>query len=258
MNTSAIVFPSLLDEGSTDIPFAQEGSPPAPIQGEELVVGADGRLRPSWVGHDPLLEDYYDNEWGQVLTDQQDLFELQSLLIFQAGLRWRSILLRRSRLRAAMQGFSVGYLSLLHAGDVDRLLEDPRMIRNRRKIEAVINNAKAVRELGEYPGGFAGLIWDHQPDWTPRPQSTSDLPASTPESEALAKALKERGFKFIGPKSTFALMQAAGVVDGNPLGASNRGKSGLWAPDGKRKLRPPIPRTTSGSRVGNASESRVA
>lgn len=248
MNTPAIIFPSLLDQDPS--PTSGDGSDPrtAPRRGEELVVGADGRLRPSWVGQDPVLEDYYDNEWGRVITDQQGLFELQSLLIFQAGLRWRSILLRRSRLKAAMQGFSVGYLSLLDSGDVDRLVQDPRMIRNRRKIEAVINNAKALRELGDHPGGFAGLIWDHQPERTPLPLGVSDLPESIPESAALAAALKERGFKFVGPKSTFALMQAAGVVDANPLGSANRGKSGLWTPDGKRKMRPAaLRRVTVGS-----------
>mgnify|MGYP002738597806 FL=1 len=237
MNATAVLFPSLAEPKAKETQGAKE-------RNSGVVRGSDGRVRPAWVGKDPLLEDYYDNEWGRVVTDGKDLFELQSLLVFQAGLRWKSVLLRRPRLRAACQGFSVGYLSLLEEEDIDRLMQDDRMIRNRQKIAAVVGNAKAVRNLEGYPGGLAELVWSFQPERTPCPVYVEDIPASIPESVALAKELKSRGFSFVGPKNCFALMQAAGVVDTNPLDSENRGLTGLWDKQGNRVGRPKIPGTS--------------
>lgn len=210
------------------ITFPSLRQPPA------TVIGADGKRRPSWVGTDPVLIDYYDTEWGVPITDEGPLFELLCLLVFQAGLRWKTILTRRTALRAAFGGFSPDLLASWGEDDVERLMGDSSVIRNHRKIEAAPINARATVTLrGE--GGLVGLVWSHQPDSSPAPLSYDELPPSIPQSRELAEDLRRHGFTAVGPKSCYALMQAAGIVDTNPIGAYRRGCSGLWEPDGTRR-----------------------
>ncbi|WRS29871.1 DNA-3-methyladenine glycosylase I [Actinomycetaceae bacterium MB13-C1-2] len=210
------------------ITFPSLRHPPATL------VGSDGKRRPAWVGTDPVLLDYYDTEWGVPLTDEDDLFEILCLLVFQAGLRWKTILTRRTVLRAAFGGFSPDLLASWGQEDIERLMCDTAVIRNRRKIESTLTNARATVRLRN-EGGLASLVWSHQPDTSPPPLHHDDLPPSIPESEDLANDLRNHGFAAVGPKSCYALMQAAGIVDTNPLEAYRRGDSGLWQPDGRRR-----------------------
>ncbi len=208
--------------------FPSLATPPLTIRGQ------DGKVRPAWVGDDPIMIDYYDSEWGTPLRDEEDLFQTLSLLTFQAGLRWRTVLARRTALRGAFAGFAPDLLAIWNQDDIERLMEDSTIIRNRRKIEAVLANARATIKIRP-SGGLPKLVWDHQPDFTPVPVEYGDVPDSTPESVALAKALREHGFTAVGPKTCFALMQAAGVVDANPVEAYRRGESGMWESDGSRR-----------------------
>ncbi len=201
------------------------------------VVGADGKVRPSWVGTDKLLVDYYDLEWGDPIVDEQAMFELLSLLAFQAGLRWRSILRRRADLKKALAGFDPDELATWGPEQLEALVENPKVIRNRRKLSAILQNATATVRLRSQ-GGLVAVIWEHQPDACPEFSPSGELPDSTEESARLAKTLKEHGFSAVGPKSCFALMQSAGVVDTNPPNAFKRGSSGLWDQDGNRVRSP--------------------
>lgn len=202
-----------------------------------VVHGEDGLIRPAWVGSDPVLIDYYDQEWGEPVLDEGEMFELLSLLIFQAGLRWRTMLVRRSLLRAAFSDFSVDVLASWGREHADQLMRTAGVIHNRRKIESVIRNAAATRRLRD-DGGLVQLVWSHQPDYSPAPVYAGDLPDRTATSSALASDLRRCGFTGVGPKSCFALMQAAGVVDANPVGAHKRGSSGLWDSEGNAMARP--------------------
>lgn len=199
-----------------------------------IVQGYDGRMRPSWVGTDPILMDYYDSEWGNPIADEGEMFDLLCMLTFQAGLRWKTVLARRSALRTAFGGFSPDLLASWGQNDVGNLMEDPSIIRNRRKVEAILQNARATVSL-RGDGGLVKTVWNHRPETTPRPTLDDPLPESSPESATLARELRDRGFTAVGPKSCFALMQAAGLVDANPVGAYRRGESGLWNEDGTRR-----------------------
>jgi len=161
-----------------------------------------------------LLEHYHDHEWGLPVLDERTLFERLSLEAFQAGLSWRTILARRDGFRVAFAGFDADVLSRYGASDVDRLLTDPSIIRNRRKIEATLANARATVALYRGGASLEALVRSH----APRPKRTApatwaEVPASTPESEALARELKARGFRFVGPTTLYALMQACGLVN---------------------------------------------
>lgn len=139
------------------------------------------------------------------------MFERIALEGFQAGLSWLTVLRKRPALREVFHGFDPVVVARFGADDVERLLADARLIRSRPKIEAVVTNARAMLEL---PGGLARMVWDHAPEPRPfRPRTVAQVPASTPESAALAAALKRRGFRFVGPTTAYATMQAAGVVD---------------------------------------------
>ena len=220
-------------------PTTQETRPPAIVQLASLaprpaaVPNSDGVTRPAWVKDDPVLCDYYDAEWGDPITDEAAMFELLSLLVFQGGLRWRSILTRRELLRAAFAGFSVDVLAGWGPREIEQLMVDPGVIHNRRKIAAVLTNARATLGLRE-TGGLVPVVWRHQPERSPGPESLDDLVDHIPESMALARELRSAGFTMVGPKGCWALMQASGVVDTNPPEASKRGRSGLWAADGSR------------------------
>lgn len=174
-----------------------------------------------WVGTDPEYQRYHDEEWGQPLHGDRALFEKISLEGFQAGLSWITILKKRDAFRDLFLGFDIDAVAAFDAADVELLLADARIIRNRAKIEAVISNARIVQTfISEYsPGALDELVFSFAPPaGRPRPQRAEDIPAVTEESVALSKALKKLGLKFVGPTTMYALMQSAGVVDDHVAG----------------------------------------
>lgn len=191
------------------------------------MVGSDGLGRPAWAASDPLLQDYYDTEWGMPVRDERGLFERLSLEAFQSGLSWATILRKRPAFREAFDGFDPDVVAGYGQGDVERLLADARIVRNRAKIRATITNAKATVRLREH-GGLVDLIWSFQPEQTPAPRSEAEVPTASAESAALAKALRGHGFTFVGPTTMFALMEAVGIVDTHLLASHRRGSSGVW------------------------------
>jgi DNA-3-methyladenine glycosylase I len=182
----------------------------------DLVIGADGLARCAWGASSPDYVSYHDNEWGRPLRDDDALFERLTLEAFQSGLSWLTILRKRPAFRVAFAGFHVETVAEFGEADVERLLNDAGIIRNRSKIEAAIANARAARVL---PGGLAALLWGFAPPPRPRrPQSFAEVPAVTPESTAMARSLKRNGFRFVGPTTAYALMQATGMVDDHLAG----------------------------------------
>jgi len=165
-----------------------------------------------WGDGDPLMSDYHDTEWGRPVRSEQGLFEKVCLEAFQAGLSWRTVLARREGLRAAFGGFDPEACAALAEGDLDRLLAADGMLRNRAKILAVGRNARATLALRD-SGGLVELIWSHAPPAAPAPATPAEVPAVTPASTVLAKALRSSGFTFVGPTTCYALMQADGLVD---------------------------------------------
>jgi len=193
-----------------------------------LVVGDDGLARPAWAAVDPLLRAYYDTEWGLPVHDERGLFERLSLEAFQSGLSWATILRKRPAFRAAFDGFDPDVVAAYDEADRERLLADAGIVRNRRKVDATIGNARATVAL-RASGGLVELIWSHRPAETPRPASTAEVPTTSPESVALSRSLKARGFTFVGPTTMHALMEAVGLVDTHLVGSHRRGSSGVWA-----------------------------
>jgi len=191
------------------------------------VVGADGLARPTWASVDPLLMDYYDTEWGMPIRDERGLYERICLEGFQAGLSWATILRKRPNFRAAFADFDPDVVATFTDVDVERLLGDAGIIRHRGKIQATITNARATIALRE-DGGLVDFVWSFQPADTPRPNDHSDVPTVSDESKALSKALRRRGFAFVGPTTMYALMEAVGIVDTHLLGSHRRGSSGVW------------------------------
>jgi DNA-3-methyladenine glycosylase I len=177
------------------------------------VRGADGRLRCPWGLSAEDYVAYHDTEWGRTVHGDDALYERLTLEAFQSGLSWLTILRRREGFRAAFAGFRIKEVAAFTAADEARLLADPGIIRNRAKIQAAVANAKVAAELGE--GELDALIWSFAPDREGRevPRSGEDIPAVTPESKALAKDLKKRGFRFVGPTTAYAMMQACGLVN---------------------------------------------
>jgi DNA-3-methyladenine glycosylase I len=163
---------------------------------------------------DPLFERYHDEEWGLPVIDERGLFERLTLEAFQSGLSWRTILARRDAFRAAFDGFAPDAVAAYGDADVDRLLTDAGIIRNRAKIEATISNARATVALRADGGPLETVVRFHAPaSRSSPPASWTDVPSATPESVALARELKRRGFRFVGPTTLYALMQACGLVD---------------------------------------------
>jgi DNA-3-methyladenine glycosylase I len=193
-----------------------------------LVVGDDGLTRPIWASTDPLLREYYDTEWGMPVRDERGLFERLSLEAFQSGLSWATILRKRPAFRAAFDDFDPDAVSRYDDDDVARLLGDAGIVRNRAKVLATITNARATVGLRER-GGLAELIWSFRPETTPEPATFADVPTTSAESKALAKALRAEGFVFVGPTTMFALMEAIGIVDTHLVGSHRRGTSGVWS-----------------------------
>ena len=177
---------------------------------EDLVDGRCG-----WAGSDPLYVGYHDEEWGRPLHGDDELYGLLMLEGFQAGLAWITILRKREAFRAAFAGFRISAVAAFGEADVERLLGDAGIVRHRGKIEAAIGNAQAALAL---PDGLDALVWSFAPPASPRPRSLAEVPAKTPESEALSKELRGRGFRFVGPTIVYAFMQSAGLVDDHLAG----------------------------------------
>ncbi len=180
------------------------------------IAGADGLARCAWVGSDAEYTRYHDEEWGRPLHGDRPLFEKLCLEGFQAGLSWITILRRRPGFREVFDGFDPAIIAGYGPDDVERHMADPRIIRNRAKIEATIGNARALLELvgAEGDGALDGLVWSFAPGGDRRrPRTFADIPATTTESIGLSKALKRLGFRFVGPTTVYALMQSAGLVD---------------------------------------------
>lgn len=191
------------------------------------VIGDDGLARPPWASADPMLREYYDTEWGLPIRDEQGLYERISLEAFQAGLSWAIILRKRPAFRAAFHNFEPDTVAAFTAEDVDRLLQDAGIVRNRLKISAAITNAQATIALRE-DGGLVDLVWQFRPAATPEPTAVDHIPTLSPESIALSKALRKRGFVFVGPTTMYALMEAIGMVDTHLVDSHRRGTSGVW------------------------------
>ncbi len=198
-----------------------------PPDRDGTVRGEDGLARPSWAATDPLLRSYYDTEWGMPVRDERGLFERISLEAFQAGLSWATILRKRPAFREAFAGFDPDTVAGYGEEDVARLLGDEGIVRNRAKVLATIANAAATVALRER-GGLVELVWSFRPEATPEPRTLAEIPTRSPESEALAKALRKEGFAFVGPTTMFALMEAIGMIDTHLLGSHRRGTSGIW------------------------------
>lgn len=175
-----------------------------------LVIGVDGKPRCSWAASAPEYIAYHDDEWGRPVRDDDGLYERIMLEAFQSGLSWITILRKREGFRAAFAGFSIEAVARFGEADIARLLADDRIVRNRAKIEAAIANARAAAEL---PEGLAALVWSFAPEPRPRWPAMTQVPSITPESKALSKELKRRGFRFVGPTTAYATMQAVGLVD---------------------------------------------
>lgn len=194
---------------------------------KSVVIGADGLARPAWAATDPLLRAYYDTEWGMPIRDERGLFERLSLEGFQSGLSWATILRKREAFRAAFRDFDPEVVAAFTAVDVERLLADSAIVRNRAKILATINNAAATIAL-RAEGGLVDFIWSFQPAATPEPRTFEEIPTISPESTALSKALRKKGFAFVGPTTMHALMEATGIIDTHLLDSHRRGSSGVW------------------------------
>ncbi|WP_053850242.1 DNA-3-methyladenine glycosylase I [Streptomyces sp. NRRL B-24085] len=175
------------------------------------LVGPDGAARCPWALSTPDYVTYHDEEWGRPVHGDDALYERLSLEAFQSGLSWITILRRREGFRAAFAGFEIAKVAMFGEADRDRLLLDPGIIRNRAKIDATMANARVLAEWA--PGELDELVWSHAPATHAVPRTLADVPAVTPESTALSKALKKRGLRFVGPTTAYALMQACGLVD---------------------------------------------
>ena len=166
-----------------------------------------------WPGDDPLYVAYHDDDWGVPVRDERELFEKLILDGAQAGLAWITILRKREGYRRAYEGFDPERVAAYGDGDVARLLADPGIVRNRAKVAASVTNANALLAMHANGETLSELVWAHQPATHVRPTGPDDIPVTSPEAEALSKALRQRGWKFVGPTIVYAFMQAVGVVD---------------------------------------------
>lgn len=173
------------------------------------MIDADSKTRCPWATPG-LLADYHDDEWGRPLRGRTEMFERMTLEAFQSGLSWLIILRKRDAFRRAFAGFDIETVAGFSSRDVDRLLADPGIVRNRAKIEATIANARVAADLA---ADLSDLVWSHAPVPRPRPATSADVPSQSPESVALARDLRRLGFRFVGPTTAYALMQATGMVD---------------------------------------------
>jgi DNA-3-methyladenine glycosylase I len=188
-----------------------------------LVRGGDGVRRCWWGVSTPDYVTYHDTEWGRPVTDDDRLFEKLCLEGFQSGLSWLTILRKRENFRRAFADFRIAEVARFDGSDVERLLADASIVRHRGKIEAAIGNASAALEVQHELGSLSSVLWSFQPSGRRRrPKTPADVPAVTPESTALAKELRRRGFRFVGPTTAYALMQAMGIVNDHLVGCSVR------------------------------------
>ena len=186
---------------------------------DALAPGPDGRPRCYWaVGGALEYVAYHDDEWGRPVLSDDGLFERLTLEAFQSGLSWLTILRKRPAFRAAFASFSVAAVAAFGEADTARLLADASIVRNRLKIEAAIVNARAALPVSDAYGSLAAFFWRFRPEAHRQPRSRADFVAASPESAALAKELKRRGFRFVGPTTAYSLMQAAGIVNDHVVG----------------------------------------
>lgn len=199
-----------------------EWTEPTGIDG--VLRGSDGRSRCWWPGADPLYVAYHDTEWGRPVADDRRLFEKLCLEGFQSGLSWLTILRKRENFRRAFAGFDPEAIVRFDERDVERLMADVGIVRHRGKIAAVLNNARRCLDLIEREGSLAAFVWRHEPDPATRAKGPrkGDIVASTPESTALSKELRKRGWAFVGPTTCYAFMQSMGVVDDHLEGCDTR------------------------------------
>jgi len=191
----------------------------------DKVVGSDGKPRCGWVSDDPLYRRYHDREWGRPLWDDRALFELLTLEGCQAGLSWITVLRKREHYRKVYDSFDPEKIARYSPAKLRKLLADPGIIRHRGKIEASVSNARAYLALVRREGSFAGFLWSFvggEPKKN-RPRSLKQVPARSAESDAMSKALREAGFKFVGSTICYAFMQACGMVDDHIAGC-HRGR----------------------------------
>jgi DNA-3-methyladenine glycosylase I len=190
---------------------------------QNTVVGTDGKARCGWASADPLYEKYHDREWGRPLKDDHALFELLILEGCQAGLSWITVLRKREHYRKVYDGFDPAKIARYAPAKLAKLLADPGIIRHRGKIDASVSNAKAFLKLVEREGSFYRWLRKTVGEQPPaRPKTLKDVPARTPQSDALAKALAKEGFKFVGSTICYAFMQASGLVDDHVVGCHRR------------------------------------
>jgi DNA-3-methyladenine glycosylase I len=179
--------------------------------GDDVIIGYDGRPRCVWAGTgDTALGRYHDEVWGTRTYEESALFEALTLGVFQAGLSWSIVFGKRDAFRSAFHGFDVPRVAAMTERDVDRLLRDPSIIRNRAKIQATIENARATRSASP---SLAALARSYESNRERAPRSLADLPASTPQADTFAKQLKSQGYRFVGPTSVYAFMQNVGVIN---------------------------------------------
>ena len=192
------------------------------------VIGDDGVARCPWGAGDPVNLAYHDTEWGMPVHGEAAHLERLTLEAFQSGLSWLTILNKRPAFREVFADFDADVIAAYGDSDTERLMLDARIVRNRRKIDAAVANARASIALRE-DGGLADFIWSFRPDRTPEPHDTAEMATTSPESLALSKALKKRGFAHVGPTTMYALMEAIGIIDDHLVGCHRRGASGVWA-----------------------------
>jgi DNA-3-methyladenine glycosylase I len=198
-----------------------------------VVIGDDGVARCGWATGSSDYEAYHDQEWGRAVHDDRRLFEKLSLEAFQSGLSWLTILRKRPAFREVFHDFDIASIAAFGETDVARLLDDARIVRNRAKITAVIVNARAARALIADVGSFDTFLWRFAPQTPgPPPRVLGDVAPTSPESTAMAKALKSRGFRFVGPTTCYALMQAVGMVNDHLVDCAFRVPHRDVVPDG--------------------------
>ena len=188
----------------------------------DLEIGPDGLRRCSWASATPELREYHDGEWGLPVTDDYGLFERICLEAFQCGLSWLTILRKRESFRQSFAAFEIETVAKFDEADIARLLAEPGIVRNRAKIVASIENARRSQEVIAELGSLAQLIWPYAPSPLPAPRSYAEIATVTPESQALAQELKRRGFRFLGPTTVCALMQACGLINAHLAGCHAR------------------------------------
>jgi len=189
---------------------------------KDLDIGSDGLGRCSWASTTPELREYHDSEWGLPVSDDDGLFERICLEAFQCGLSWLTILRKREAFRQGFAAFEIEAVARFGGADIARLLAEPGIVRNRAKIVASIENARRSQEVIAEVGSLAQLIWPYAPPAAAAPRSYAEVATVTPESRALAQELKRRGFRFLGPTTVCALMQACGLINAHLAGCHAR------------------------------------